>query len=139
MNQLNLEAFRKKWAQPGQTARCALCEEPIDAQAAATVRLETRIKGANAELLFHAGCFEQLEMRKSCGLGESVHDPACKLRLAAFGPPHDPCPHGYFICPLCHPCTCVCARCGCTATAACVKDGVPCHWAAPTLCSACAT
>jgi hypothetical protein len=32
----------------------------------------------------------------------------------------------------------VCSECGCIDERACVNDGVPCHWAAPDLCSACA-
>ncbi len=31
-----------------------------------------------------------------------------------------------------------CRVCGCTDTAACVVDGVPCHWERPEICSACA-
>ena len=30
-----------------------------------------------------------------------------------------------------------CRKCGCTDDRACVTDGVPCHWVAPGLCSAC--
>lgn len=32
-----------------------------------------------------------------------------------------------------------CRICGCSETNACVRDGVPCHWVEPDLCSACAT
>ncbi len=32
----------------------------------------------------------------------------------------------------------VCVECHCIDERACVTDGVPCHWAAPDLCSACA-
>ncbi|HWF01583.1 MAG TPA: hypothetical protein VG248_17405 [Caulobacteraceae bacterium] len=31
-----------------------------------------------------------------------------------------------------------CQVCGCTNTAACVVDGVPCHWERPEICSTCA-
>lgn len=31
-----------------------------------------------------------------------------------------------------------CRGCGCTDNHACIDRGVPCHWAAPGLCSACA-
>jgi hypothetical protein len=31
-----------------------------------------------------------------------------------------------------------CRVCGCTESRACVTEGVPCHWAEPDLCSACA-
>lgn len=31
-----------------------------------------------------------------------------------------------------------CRECGCTQSRACIVDGVPCHWVAEDLCSACA-
>ena len=36
-----------------------------------------------------------------------VHSSTCPLFLAANGPVGIECPHGYDVCPMCDPCTCL--------------------------------